>query len=296
MLISPLSALSTSWTCREWTWVGAWYAPETDIFQVVVAFHGFGRPSEEMAHYLPLYPKGTAMLSVGLCHHNGSTPPPGQDAPELDPALFQEALSAWLDSLVSGPGDRPARVLLGYSLGGRIALTLFERSPRAWDGMILLAPDGFRKNPMYRFAVETRLGRAAWAWTDRHSETVRSLIRGLRRVKLISAHLEHFALHHTEDHAMRSLVSRTWKTHRAFWPNLRGTQQAWKELGKRNVNVHAVFGSRDAIIPWAWSKPWRALATDRVHFVQVPCGHVMRHPDTVECIAQAILTTEDESL
>jgi len=285
---------ATSWTDAGWTWQGLWLTPSSDIRRVVIAFHGFGRPLEEMGNYLPLYPEGTAMLSVGLCHHNGSTAPEGDEPPVLEPELFQSALDSWVDSLVSEPGERPSRALLGYSLGGRIALTLFERNPEAWSGMILLAPDGFRKNPMYRFAVETRLGRATWAWTDRHSDAVRSWIRALRRMKIIPTHLEHFALHHTQDHAMRTLVAKTWKTHRAFWPTLQGSRNAWASSTDQSGSVHAVFGNRDAIIPWAWSKPWRALASKHVHFLQIDCGHVMRHPDTVECIAQAILATRDD--
>ena len=292
----PLShnSATTSWTDAGWTWQGLWFAPGADIRQVVVAFHGFGRPLEEMANYLPLYPEGTAMLSVGLSHQNGSTTPPGDSPPVLEPELFQSVLDSWVDSLAPESGERLDRALLGYSLGGRIALTLFERKPEAWSGMILLAPDGFRKNPMYRFAVETRLGRATWAWTDRHAESVRSLIRTLRRMKIIPAHLEHFALHHTQDQAMRTLVANTWKTHRAFWPTREGSRQAWAVSSARRASVHAVFGTRDAIIPWAWCKPWRSLSSDHIHFLQVESGHVMRHADTVECIAQAILATRDD--
>ena len=288
------TSATTSWTDAGWTWQGLWLTPSSDICRVVVAFHGFGRPLEEMANYLPLYPEGTAMLSVGLSHHNGSTTPLGDKPPVLEPELFQNALHAWVDSLVPESGERLGRALLGYSLGGRIALTLFERKPEAWSGMILLAPDGFRKNPMYRFAVETRLGRATWAWSDRHAESVRSWIRALRRMKVIPAHLEHFALHHTQDQAMRTLVAHTWKTHRAFWPTREGSRQAWAASTARHASVHAVFGTRDAIIPWAWSKPWRSLSSDHVHFLQVESGHVMRHADTVECIAQAILATRDD--
>jgi len=285
----------TSWTQAGWTWQGLWLAPESGTRLVVVAFHGFGRPLDEMANYLLLYPAGTAMLSVGLSHHNGSTAPKNDEPPVLRPELFHAALDSWVNSLLPEGGDRPGRALLGYSLGGRIALTLFERNPEAWSGMILLAPDGFRKNPMYRFAVETRLGRATWAWTDRHADTVRSWIRAMRRMKIIPAHLEHFALHHTQDHAMRTLVAHTWKTHRAFWPTRNGTKSAWDGLAAREVAVHAIFGSRDVIIPWSWSKPWRDFAPSQVHFLKVPCGHVMRHSDTVECIAQAILATQHES-
>ena len=132
---------------------------------------------------------------------------------------------------------------------------------------------------MYRFAVETALGRTCWAFGDRHADTVRSFIRGLRRARIIPAHLEHFALHHTEDHAMRQLVANTWKTHRQFWPSRRGTAKAWGQLPQRDVHVHAVFGDRDAIIPWAWSRPWRlgqqprALSPGRVGTRHAPPRH-----------------------
>ena len=246
----------------------------------------------EMGVYLPVYEPSTAMLSIGIAHQNGSTTPPhSPDPPVLDPALLQKAIDEWLSEL--GWGHLPKH-LLGYSLGGRISLTLFERNPPAWSGMVLLAPDGFKKNAMYRFAVETAVGRACWAFVDRHAETVRSLIRGLRRLRIIPAHLEHFALHHTEDHEMRQLVSNTWKTHRRFWPSRRNTAHAWQDLPNQGVDIHAVFGSRDAIIPWRWSTPWRPLANSHVHFLQIHSGHVMRHPETVQALREAILNAKCE--
>lgn len=276
--------------CREgWTWSGlTWTCPRPE--RVVVAFHGFGRPMSEMGAYLSLYDPHTAMLSVGIAHQNGSTVPASSSPPPvLNPSFLQEVIDGWLRNL--GWGHLPKH-LLGYSLGGRISLTLFERAPLSWSGMLLLAPDGFKKNAMYRFAVETAVGRGCWTFVDKHADTARSLIRGLRRMRIIPAHLEHFALHHTEDHDMRQLVSNTWKTHRRFWPTQHGTKQAWKDLPKRDVDVHVVFGSRDAIIPWRWSAPWRAFANSRVHFLQIQSGHVMRHADTVQALRDAILGTQ----
>ena len=287
----------TSCQRQGWTWQGLWFTPQSNIVsRVVVAFHGFGRPMEEMGNYLPLFDEATAMLSIGLCHHNGSTAPEGKDHDVLSPERFHRAIEGWLGSLLPENHTEVAKELLGYSLGGRIALTLFEHAPETWSGIRLLAPDGFRKNPMYRFAVETHLGRMTWAWTNRHAHFVRKVIRGLRRLRFIPAHLEHFALHHTENEAMRTLVARTWRTHREFWPTMNGTKKAWGTLEQRGAHVYAVFGERDAIIPWAWSKPWRQQAPKHVHFMHIDAGHVMRHHDTVERIAEAILTTShDES-
>ena len=188
--------------------------------------------------------------------------------------------------------------LLGYSLGGRLALTLFERNPKLWSGLVLLAPDGFKKNAMYRFAVDTSVGRAAWKWVDRHAEAVRSLVRFLRRIRLIPAHLEHFALHHTQDHDMRQLVANTWKTHRLFWPSLNGSANAWSIPARTRIvrctpfSEHATPSSHGHGL-----QPWRGLGNSHVHFLRVESGHVMRHPDTVADIRRLILaaTNEDPS-
>ena len=95
----------------------------------------------------------------------------------------------------------PSRLFLGR----KAVLTLFERAPQSWSGMVLLAPDGF-KNAMYRFAVETSVGRACWTLVDRHAEAVRSLIRMMRRCRIIPRTSSFRAAPHG-DHAMRQLVS-----------------------------------------------------------------------------------------
>jgi hypothetical protein len=155
--------------------------------------------------------------------------------------------------------------------------------------LVLLAPDGFKKNPMYRFAVETAFGRWTWRWCDRHADFVQSVIRACRRWRILPEHLAHFALHHTQDETMRKLVSNTWITHQHFWPSRKKSSLAWQQAAGRGVVVDIVFGLRDAIIPWSWSKAWRTPSMDHVHFLTVDAGHVMRHPETVDDIKEAIL-------
>ena len=226
--------METSWTDQGWRWNAVWHAPQIPPTRVVVAFHGFGRPCEEMLAYLPLYEEGTAMLSVGVAHQNGSHPPlDGHVQAMLHPEHMARALDAWLEDLLGTHAAGVHHELLGYSLGGRVAMALLECQSERWMGLTLLAPDGFKKNPMYRFAVETAAGRATWAWVDRHAEGIRALIRGLRKVRILPAHLEHFALHHTEDHAMRTLVANTWMTHRKFWPTREGMRRAWSHMAQR---------------------------------------------------------------
>ena len=282
----------TSFFSQGWTWRGKLFLAENPT-RIVVAFHGFGRSMEEMANHLPLYPSNTSMLSIGLAHHNGSLVPDHSNSfPVLEPGVFHQAIEGWLAEL--GFSQIPKH-LLGYSLGGRIALTLFERFPLAYHGMILLAPDGFKKTILYRFAAETALGRACWAFMDRHGEATQRLIRGLHHFKIIPTHLKRFALQHTKDHAMRQLVIQTWETHRLFWPSRTGTERAWCKLPERGVHVIAVFGSRDTIVPWAWSKPWQRMSSSHVHFLTIQSGHIMHHPDTVEELGNVIFKASNET-
>ena len=286
------SIQNTSFHFQNCNWQGIWHVPDAEVQKVVVAFHG-QQTHGEMGNYLPLYTPNTAMLSVGIAHQNGNTVPPHlQGLPSLSPSRWNRpsppGFANWRLGIASS-------ICSSYSLGGRLALTLFERNPTLWSGLVLLAPDGFKKNAMYRFAVDTSVGRSAWKWVDRHAEAVRSLVRFLRRIRLIPAHLEHFALHHTQDHNMRQLVANTWKTHRLFWPSLNGSAKAWSALPARNVRMYAIFGTRDAIIPWTWSAPWRGLGNSHVHFLRMESGHVMRHPDTVADIRRLILAATNEN-
>ena len=278
---------STEWSHLGWAWKGIWLPPvEGPGTQVVVALHGFGRPLEEMLAYRPLYPTTTAFLSVGLMHHNGSHVTSNLlPTTPLPVHVFQDALDDWV---ASQAGGRPMpKHLLAYSLGGRVAMALLEHAPSSWAGATLLAPDGFKKNPLYRVAVETRFGAALWRWSNRHIDGVRAAIRGLRTARLLPSHLAHFALHHTEDTAMRTLVANTWMTHREFWPTKGGLRRAWNHPSAGRFV--AVFGDRDRIIRWSWSRTWRTALPPHVHFVQVPSGHVMRHPETVEHLRRVIL-------
>ena len=94
MNASSTPSTPTSFSHGGWTWQGRQFATERPV-RVVVAFHGFGRPMEEMGNYLSLHPEGTAMLSVGIAHQNGSTVPAFTDAPQvLEPALLLEAVEA----------------------------------------------------------------------------------------------------------------------------------------------------------------------------------------------------------
>ena len=189
-------------------------------------------------------------------------------------SLLQEAIDQWL----SNWGGDTCPNIAGILVEGRISLTLFEGTPQAWSGMVCSHPMDSKKMRCTGLLSKRRwvgkLGCCRQACRNRpqadprpattahHSFTSRAL-----------------ALHHTEDHEMRQLVSNTWKTHRRFWPSRRSTAQFGKTCPS---GLHTLCSVRAMPSSWHWSTPWRPLANSHVHFLQIHSGHVMRHADTVQ--------------
>ena len=127
-------------------------------------------------NYLPLYPEGTTMLSVGIAHQTAAPFLRSGTLRQFSSqrCCFKHWLAGWTN-LACRTSKAPA----GVFARGRISDPA-RASPHGVVGHGLL--DGFKKNAMYRFAVDTALGRACWTFVDRHAASVRRFIRGLRRL------------------------------------------------------------------------------------------------------------------
>ena len=263
--------------------------------RVVVAFHGFGRPMEEMGNYLPFVPRRHGDAFGGHCPPKRQHSPAFRDTPPvLEPTqeCFKPSMG-WLDELgLSAPAQAPAGV---FARGANLARVVRARS-RGMVGHGSLGPRWLQEKrdvPVCRgngvgtgmlgLRGSSRRSRSKLhprpATRTDHPGPPRTLCPAPhgrpRHAAARGSHLENAppVLAHAQ----------------------RGIAKAWKPLPQRDVHVHAVFGDRDAIIPWAWSRPWRHLGGSHVHFLTVSSGHVMRHPETVEAIRRVILGASNET-
>ena len=60
-------------------------------------------------------------------------------------------------SLCPEIGDKPFG-LMGYSMGGRVVLTLFETVPEKINYIVLIAPEGLKANPWYMCPTQPSQG------------------------------------------------------------------------------------------------------------------------------------------
>jgi len=274
------------WINNGWQFEG-WIKPAVSgvTDRVVIAFHGFDRTAKEMESFMPIYDSNTALLSVNLLHHGKSKPLPPI---KVDKILPPDILMAALEKMIKERWGNVESELLGYSMGSRVVLSLYENFPLNFHRIIVLAPDGLKMGKLYKFVVNTLVGRYCWGLVDKFPRMNRWLIDSLYKVGLISSHKHHFGRFHTDNPEIRQRVAYGWAGHKRFWPD----EEKLVELLKKNKSfeAHFVFGDRDKIIPYKWSSSLReklqGLGNVRFHIIQ--SGHVMRHPDTVNQIKSAI--------
>ena len=253
---------------------------------VIIAIHGFARPLEDMRAVHSAWPEAHSLVSIHLPHHGNSGPLPGTGPLDraLLPVTFHRIIDAILEreSLASSP-----RILLGYSIGGRIALALAASEPEQWERLVLLAPDGLKKSPFYALTVHTALGRWAWFWMDRHEQEVWKWSNALLKWGLISQHLHGFIYFHSSSHAMRMMVWNGWRGHRACWPRHKAIASALENIPRTDF----VFGEFDKIIPRRNGLKLRRMTqkASHVHFHSVRSGHNMLKEETMEAIIRTIL-------
>lgn len=285
--------VNVEWEYRGWRF-GAWSTLDIDKgrnSKVVVAFHGFDRNADEMGNFLSLYDSETEMLSVSLVHHGRSTPlPPLDKKASLSPELLMEAIESYI-------GNSETKIeLLGYSMGGRIALTLFERFPEKFTRVIVLATDGLKMGNLYKFVVNSKLGEYTWKLIDKYPKTNKKVIDFLRDIRLISEHKHRFGQFHTQNSEIRQRVANGWASHREFWPKKNKLATQLIKYASEEKPVFFIFGNRDKIIPMEWSIPLQKelkKINKNVYFLEIPSGHVMRHKTTVKLINSAINFVND---
>lgn len=118
--------------------------------QLLVLFHGFGESGTEYGALGKLLGKEYTIVVPDLPFH-GTT----QWGNEL---LTTDLLKELIQYLLKKQ-ELEVCSILGYSMGGRLAICLAQCAPALINRLILVAPEGLRKNHWFQFATGTRIGR-----------------------------------------------------------------------------------------------------------------------------------------
>ena len=206
--------------------------------RVLIAFHGYGQDRTDFSLLGEARGKEYTIYSFDLFFHGHSSW-----------LARNESLSKREWSAIIGHFLATEQVerfsLVGYSLGGRFALTLLESFSEYVDELILIAPDGLAINFWYWFGSSTRVGSYLLRRFILYPYPLFALMRGAHRSKLINKSVFKFAQGHMKTRRKRYLVYCQWRCFRRIQPDRRFVIEA---CNRQAIRVKLYVGEYDRII------------------------------------------------
>lgn len=244
--------------------------------EMVFCFHGYGEDSETFNALAVSLEHTHTVYAFDLPLH-GKTE--WNEPLHCTPAMWQEIIAQ------CNPEGKPV-ILMGYSIGGRIALAMYQHFPENYKKLVLLAPDGLHVNFWYWFSTQTWVGSRVFKHTVANPRWIFALVSLAHKTRLINKAMYKITHHYIDDTAQRQLLYARWTVLRRFTPRLR-TLQA--RILARNTAVRMLFGKYDKIIlsrnGYRFAQPIPGQAMVEV----IDAGHQLLKEKHIPAIAKLVV-------
>jgi len=209
--------------------------------KLLLCFHGYGESAETFSLLAEPLGDEYTIVAIDMPLHGKTEWNEGLD-------FTVDQLLVIIDTILTGidviPDPRSWH-LMGYSMGGRIALSLLEAAPEKVEKLILAAPDGLRLNPWYWLATQTRPGRLLFWYTMYHPGWFLFMLKTGNKLKLVNPSVYKFVVNFIGRHEVRRELYTRWTTLRHFRPHLNKIKTI---IRTRQLPVRILYGKYDRII------------------------------------------------
>ncbi len=249
----------------------------------VVCFHGYGEEAR-LYNFLEKHAGNQfTFYSIDLPFHGQTKWNEGLDFTHTD---LQQIIENILleDNQQPGTGNRKLS-LLGFSLGGRIALSLYQAQPESVGKLILLAPDGLVVNSWYWFSTQTWIGNKIFSFSMKYPGWFFAFLKLLNKLGLVNASVFKFVNYYIGNKEARQLLYQRWTGLRKLKPNL---QRIKHLIRLRKTPTRLVYGKYDRIILPVRGEKFQKGIEEFCTVTVIASGHQVVHENHVEGILAAL--------
>jgi len=266
--------------------------------KIAICFHGYGEDASGFSFLKKHAGDEYTFYAVDLPYH-------GQTEWNAEDDFQRESLWDIIIKITNSPSDRfiPVRTgtggragkflipdskitLIGFSLGGRIALSLYEAMPQQVEKMILLAPDGLKINFWYWLATQTWMGNKFFMYTMKRPGWVFVLLRGLNKLKLVNTSIFKFVNHYIGDKNVREELYKRWTSLRRLRPDLKKIKS---HIKTNKTLVRLLYGKHDRIILPVRGEKFRRGIENFCVLRIIHSGHQVLHEKHAEEIVECLM-------
>lgn len=245
--------------------------------RLLLAFHGYGNDAGLFTPLKPYLEKEYTILSFDLPHHGKSAWAEGSLFTKNDLVNLVERLMA-----VHGV-DKVS--LAGYSMGGRMCLSIVEGLPASIDKVILIAADGLTKNFYYYFFTRTLVGKKIFRHLMSQPAPYFTIMGLLAKGGLVHPSRHKFAMHYLQSERSRNFLLNVWGGMSNIIPD---TGKVKTLIKKYSIPVSIFMGRYDRIIPVSLAEKFKS-GLDTVQLFTLEKGHRVFDQDNADQIAKSLL-------
>jgi len=249
----------------------------------VVCFHGYGEEAR-LYNFLEKYVGDQfTFYSIDLPFHGQTKWNEGLNFSHND---LQQIIGTILREVNRQPASSNEKlILLGFSLGGRIALSLYQAQPENVEKLILLAPDGLIVNFWYWFSTQTWIGNKIFSFSMKYPGWFFAFLKLVNRLGLVNASVFKFVNYYIGNKEARELLYQRWTGLRKLKPNLHRIKNL---IRQQQTQTRLVYGKYDRIILPVRGEKFQKGIEEFCTVTVIASGHQVLHENHVEGILTAL--------
>jgi pimeloyl-ACP methyl ester carboxylesterase len=235
----------------------------------VLCFHGYGEEADSFAFLEKYLGQEFTFYSIDLPYHGQTKWNEGLNVKTVDlSTIVNEILNA-------APGTHPRKpFLMGFSLGGRVALSLYQNHPPSFEKLVLLAPDGLKVNFWYWLSTQTWPGNRLFGFTMKHPGWFFSFLKLLNKLGMVNASIFKFINYYIGDQKVRKDLYDRWTGLRKLKPDIAAIKS---EIEKQGTTVHLIYGVHDRIMLPSIGERFRRGIEKNCSISIIHSGHQVLH-------------------
>jgi len=231
--------------------------------KTIIAFHGFGQDSSYFESFNKVFGNDYTIYSFDLPYHGDHS----WEFTEI-PIAISTLKSSFQTFLEKEEVDK--FFIIGYSIGAKIALNVFNVFPERVDKLLMIAPDGFRSNIWYKLATGTAFSRNIFRYVIKNPEIFFNIADTIARLKLVNRGVIRFAKSQMSSQQKRDKVYHTWLCLREMDVD---KSKLKLNLKKYKVTIEIFLGSEDKIITEEQFQSFSDSTEIDCKLIVLPAGH-----------------------
>jgi len=238
----------------------------------MVAFHGFTRSSIDYELFKPFVEDDYTIYAIDLFYH-GKTQFDSKKWKSFSKIELKQILEAFLAHV-----ELERFQVLGYSMGGRVALFMIEQFANKIDHLYLLAPDGLKTNFWNWLVTSTKTGKGIYGLAISNPGIVYSISNTGQKLNLLPASINKFLDINFSTKGLRLRIYRVWQLYKYI--NCSQAKLA-KLINDNSIKTDIVIGHKDPVVKPELCEKFYMKIEENATFHKIKAGHDLFRPHVI---------------